>query len=445
MSRRSILALPAAAAAADRARGARRGRGAGAVEEPRIRARRPGRGQGHAVCDARQVRRAPPLGRRPAPRRAQDPGSADGALIESHISRGAIVPVEITLRLLRNAMRAARRRRRRDRAVAAAATRPFLVDGFPRNAGNLRGWDGAMPAPASVEAVLFYENLRHGMRLLGAKTGGRADDAVDVIRKRFKTYVDETMPIIQHYDAGGAVPSSASTARRSRRRVCDCARSRADLRGGRARANAELLAAIDAGTTRRTRGCATRSRCFEPEADGQLVEGLEFHRFFPPETTPPPRRALSPLNRLLYAAPPSRPDAAARRRAARRSPRHAQTAHARCRAVTCSRVMQARDADGARPESVQETRIWQRYPGALAQHYMHRSAVSARARGIAEEEGARASATAPVLAAIAQMPAQRWSRAAGISRHNEHACSARGARSERRRLDRRAGGDDSRS
>ena len=319
------------------------------------------------------------------------PGSADGAEIENKIKNGQIVPVEITLRLLRNAMRAAA-----DADAAATASSGggggdaalFLVDGFPRNKDNLTGWDAAMHrGDVDVEAVLFYDCPEATMeaRLLGrGETSGRDDDAVDVIRKRFKTYVDETLPIVQHYDKGGEVPVIRIDGTAERDAVFAHSRAAVERIYGAAvlALNAELLAAIDAGDyATYARLCDAELSCFEPEADGQLVEGLEFHRFFFPPggaaaAAAPPAR--SPLARLLYAAPPSgAPDAAGA--AARRS----TLADARVKLltpdvalVTYSRVMQARDADGARAHgSVQETRIWQRYPGTQRWRnvHMHRS------------------------------------------------------------------------
>lgn len=58
------------------------------------------------------------------------PGSEYGELIENHIKNGTIVPAEITCNLL-------------DRAIQTSNTphKRFLIDGFPRNQENLRGWN----------------------------------------------------------------------------------------------------------------------------------------------------------------------------------------------------------------------------------------------------------------------------------------------------------------
>ncbi|KAJ1634710.1 hypothetical protein T492DRAFT_559311, partial [Pavlovales sp. CCMP2436] len=57
---------------------------------------------------------------------------------------GKIVPVEITVNLIRKAM-------------AASTCKRFLVDGFPRNGDNLAGWHKQMGGAAHVGGVLMYE------------------------------------------------------------------------------------------------------------------------------------------------------------------------------------------------------------------------------------------------------------------------------------------------
>ncbi|EWM24402.1 ura6p [Nannochloropsis gaditana] len=45
------------------------------------------------------------------------------------------------------------------------------------------------------EAVMLERLLERG------KTSGRSDDNAESIKKRFKTYVESTMPIIEHFKA----------------------------------------------------------------------------------------------------------------------------------------------------------------------------------------------------------------------------------------------------
>merc|ERR1719265_387330 len=118
----------------------------------------------------------------------KNPNSKDGELINNYIKEGKIVPVEITLKLLKIAMQSSGNDR-------------FLIDGFPRNSNNLDGWNKAMAGVVRVSFCLFLECSEATMeeRLLErGKTSGRVDDNSEAIKKRFRTYVNDTMPIIQH-------------------------------------------------------------------------------------------------------------------------------------------------------------------------------------------------------------------------------------------------------
>jgi len=127
-----------------------------------------------------------------------DPASKDGELINSIIKEGKIVPSEITVGLLVKAMA----KQKEDGKTC------FLIDGFPRNLGNDQSWNQVVGTGADVLGVLFYEAAEGEMekRLLGrGATSGRVDDNIESIRKRFKTYLDETMPIVEKYEANGLV------------------------------------------------------------------------------------------------------------------------------------------------------------------------------------------------------------------------------------------------
>lgn len=117
----------------------------------------------------------------------KNPESKNGQLIEQYIKDGKIVPVEITVALLLDAMK-------------KSGSELFLVDGFPRNENNLQGWESVVGSQAQVLGCLFFDCPEAVMekRLLSrGETSGRTDDNIESIRKRFKTYQNETYPIIQ--------------------------------------------------------------------------------------------------------------------------------------------------------------------------------------------------------------------------------------------------------
>jgi len=123
-------------------------------------------------------------------------GSPRAALIEECLVQGKIVPVEISLGLVRDAM---------DGALRAGGgeeygSRIFLVDGFPRNFDNLAGWAGGMPDSAACLGCLVYDcpqDVLEARILSRAETSGRSDDNLASARKRFRTFQTETMPVVR--------------------------------------------------------------------------------------------------------------------------------------------------------------------------------------------------------------------------------------------------------
>jgi UMP-CMP kinase len=132
------------------------------------------------------------------------PGSQYGELIENHIRNGTIVPVEITCSLLEKAM-TGHSQARAGQGDAAFGSGRFLVDGFPRNENNLKGWDSQMSPKVHLKFVLYFdcpEDLCVERCLKRGLSGsGRSDDNEESMRKRIKTFNNDTMPIIRHYEA----------------------------------------------------------------------------------------------------------------------------------------------------------------------------------------------------------------------------------------------------
>jgi len=137
-------------------------------------------------------------------------GSQFGALIHEHIRNGTIVPMEVTVKLLENAMRA-----ELDKTHSGAAWENghgrFLVDGFPRKMDQAIKFDETV---CMSSFVLFFDTTEEVMlaRLLErGKTSGREDDNVESIKKRFRTFVETSMPVVDKYSAEGKVIKIDST------------------------------------------------------------------------------------------------------------------------------------------------------------------------------------------------------------------------------------------
>ncbi|KAK1229064.1 bifunctional uridylate/adenylate kinase [Marasmius sp. AFHP31] len=137
-------------------------------------------------------------------------GSQFGQLIQTCIKEGNIVPMEVTVKLLDNAMKAAIDEKRTGDGWTEGRGR-FLIDGFPRKMDQAEMFEQEV-CPASM--VLFFTTTEAVMleRLLErGKTSGREDDNVESIKKRFVTYKEQTMPVIEHYEKIGKVAEIDST------------------------------------------------------------------------------------------------------------------------------------------------------------------------------------------------------------------------------------------
>ncbi|EFJ39051.1 hypothetical protein VOLCADRAFT_108787, partial [Volvox carteri f. nagariensis] len=127
-------------------------------------------------------------------------GSVVGKKCEELMREGKLVPFAVTLNLLKKAM-------------IESGGKFFLIDGFPRALDQAEQFESnIMPC----KAVLFFDCPEEEMekRLLKrGETSGRSDDNAETIRKRFKTFLEQSLPVKDHYLAQGkchvisAVPS----------------------------------------------------------------------------------------------------------------------------------------------------------------------------------------------------------------------------------------------
>lgn len=132
------------------------------------------------------------------------PGSQFGDLIKDYIKNGQIVPMEVTVKLLENAMSSALKEK-------DSTTGKFLIDGFPRKLDQAHKFEETVCA---AKLVLFYDCPEETMeaRLLErGKTSGRADDNAESIRKRFRTFIETSMPVVDYYEKENKVVKITAT------------------------------------------------------------------------------------------------------------------------------------------------------------------------------------------------------------------------------------------
>lgn len=130
------------------------------------------------------------------------PNSEFGELIDRHIKNATIVPVEITCKLI-------------ERAMFASKEDTFLIDGFPRNEDNLKGWLKELADKTELLFVLVLEcpteTCINRCLVRGAAGSGRADDNLEIIKKRIIGHEKDTIPIIEFYKQKNLVKVVDST------------------------------------------------------------------------------------------------------------------------------------------------------------------------------------------------------------------------------------------
>lgn len=118
-------------------------------------------------------------------------GSELGQEISAVINQGQIVASETTVALLRAAMDGQRG--------------PFLIDGFPRSISNLEAFEAEMGCAAFMLFLEVSEEEMEARLLKRGETSGRTDDNRETIIKRFRTFIHESMPVIDRLKAQGCL------------------------------------------------------------------------------------------------------------------------------------------------------------------------------------------------------------------------------------------------
>ncbi|KAL3742621.1 hypothetical protein ACJRO7_018006 [Eucalyptus globulus] len=114
-------------------------------------------------------------------------GSENGTMIQNMIKEGKIVPSEVTIKLLQ-------------KAIQESGNDKFLIDGFPRNEENRAAFEAV--TKIEPEFVLFFDCSEEEMeRRLLSRNQGREDDNIETIRKRFKVFLESSLPVIEYYNS----------------------------------------------------------------------------------------------------------------------------------------------------------------------------------------------------------------------------------------------------
>jgi UMP-CMP kinase len=124
-------------------------------------------------------------------RAEREAGGETAATIEKYITAGELVPNEITVTVLKEAMESAARLRGQTN---------FLLDGFPRSLDNMDGWYEVFGREAELPEMLYFECPYDVLekRIQGrAKYSGRSDDNAESMKLRFDTFKALTLPTLE--------------------------------------------------------------------------------------------------------------------------------------------------------------------------------------------------------------------------------------------------------
>ena len=111
-----------------------------------------------------------------------------GAQVQQYVSRGDLVPDELVVEMLRDAI------------IAASARGGYVLDGFPRTVHQAEmAYEMAREHGVELKVAAKLEVPQEELvrRLLARGRG--ADDTQDVIEHRLEVYEAKTRPMVQHY------------------------------------------------------------------------------------------------------------------------------------------------------------------------------------------------------------------------------------------------------
>lgn len=179
----------------------------------------PGAGKGTQAKRLTELLRAPQLSTGDIMRAERASGSELGKRFDSFMSQGLLVPDELVLELLQQALSG-------DQYAKGA-----IFDGYPRTVAQATAFDAMLGSLGrKIDKVISIEVPLEEMieRAVGRRTHKetgriyhlrydppppglsgtleqRADDTEEVVRKRFSEYQDKTRPVLDYYLARGLV------------------------------------------------------------------------------------------------------------------------------------------------------------------------------------------------------------------------------------------------
>jgi len=116
-------------------------------------------------------------------------GSARGGQLLKVMEAGELVPLEIVLDLIKEAMLNAVKK----------GSKGFLIDGYPREVKQGEQFESEIQ---QAKLVLFFDVSEQTLVdrcMKRGETSGRADDNIETIKKRLHTFNNATAPVVDYY------------------------------------------------------------------------------------------------------------------------------------------------------------------------------------------------------------------------------------------------------
>jgi len=117
-------------------------------------------------------------------------GSQRGKELNAIMERGELVPLEVVLELLGEAMLA-----------KVSSSKGFLIDGYPREQAQGVQFESSILPCTKVLYFDVPDDVMVARLLHRAKTSGRVDDNEETIKKRLATFHQHSEPVISYYHA----------------------------------------------------------------------------------------------------------------------------------------------------------------------------------------------------------------------------------------------------
>jgi len=127
--------------------------------------------------------------------RALDGSTPLGREVLEIMTRGELVPDDVTIRMIR------------DRLAEDDAAQGFILDGFPRNLTQAHALDAMLAEIGrGLDAILFFDlpdDVARDRMRLRAGLEDRPDDTPEAMERRLAIYHEETELVVEHYRTTG--------------------------------------------------------------------------------------------------------------------------------------------------------------------------------------------------------------------------------------------------